>query len=136
MSYKDRQFQNQDIHGRDRIIMRELPFSEQPYEKCQQYGPECLSDAELLSVIIRTGSRGERAVDLAGHVLQSLPGKCLGGLFPVSQEQLQEIHGIGRVKAIQLKCLAECSRRMLRSQIPPSELRCDDPEKIAGYYMP
>lgn len=135
MNNKERQVQSRDVHGGDGIIMRELPFCQQPYEKCRQYGPECLSDAELLSVIIRTGSHGERAVDLAGHVLRALPGKCLGGLFPVSQEQLQEIHGIGRVKAIQLKCLAECSRRMLRSQMPPNELCCDDPERIAGYYM-
>ena len=118
------------------MIMRELPVSEQPYEKCQNYGPESLSDAELLSVVIRTGSQGERAVELARRVLKSLPGERLGGLFQVSLEQLQQIHGIGRVKAIQLKCMAEFSRRMVRSQIPPSQLCCNEPEQVAAYFMP
>lgn len=135
MRYKEEKKEVPVAHDGGRIIMRELPVSEQPYEKCQQYGPECLSDAELLSVIIRTGSQGERAVELARRVLKALPEECLGGLFPVSLEQLQDIRGIGKVKAIQLKCLAECSRRMLRSQMPPRELCCDDPGRIAGYYM-
>ncbi len=56
-------------------------------------------DSELLAVVIRTGSRGEKAVDLARKVLGSLPQKNLGGLFQVSLKQLQEIRGIGKVKA-------------------------------------
>ena len=82
------------------IRMKELPLSERPYEKCLRYGPEALSDSELLAVVIRTGSRGEKAVDLARKVLGSLPQKNLGGLFQVSLKQLQEIRGIGKVKAV------------------------------------
>ena len=91
------------------IRMKELPLSERPYEKCLRYGPEALSDSELLAVVIRTGSRGEKAVDLARKVLGSLPQKNLGGLFQVSLKQLQEIRGIGKVK-------------------------CSDPEQVAAYY--
>ena len=96
------------------IRMKELPLSERPYEKCLRYGPEALSDSELLAVVIRTGSRGEKAVDLARKVLGSLPQKNLGGLFQVSLKQLQEIRGIGKVKAVQLKCMAEFTKRMVR----------------------
>ncbi len=115
--------------------MKELPLSEQPYEKCMMYGASSLSDAELLSVIIRTGSPGERAVDLSRRVLRFLPGKNLGGLFQVSLEQLQEVHGIGKVKAIQLKCMAEFSRRMVQSSMAPDNLQCTQPEEVAAHYM-
>ncbi len=115
--------------------MKELPLSEQPYEKCMMYGASSLSDAELLSVIIRTGSPGERAVDLSRRVLRFLPGKNLGGLFQVSLEQLQEIHGIGKVKAIQLKCMAEFSRRMVQSSMYSDNLHCNQPEEVAAHYM-
>lgn len=135
MKNKKRKSQNPPFSSGNRTSMRQLPVSEQPYEKCQRYGPECLSDAELLSVVIRTGSQGERAVDLARRVLKSLPEECLGGLFQISLEQLQEIHGIGRVKAVQLKCMAECSRRMIQSQMPQPELCCSEPDLVAGYFM-
>lgn len=115
--------------------MKELPSSEQPYEKCLMYGAGSLSDAELLSVVIRTGSPGEKAVDLSRRILSSLPEGCLGGMFRVSIEELQEIHGVGKVKAIQLKCIAEFSRRVMRSTMPPTDLVCTQPEKVAAYFM-
>jgi DNA repair protein RadC len=119
-----------------RLVMKELPPGEQPYEKCMLYGAESLSDAELLAVVIRTGSRGERAVELAGRVIHSLSGHHLGGLFETSLEQLREIRGIGRVKAIQLLCLAELTRRMAQTGTMPQTLSCQEPDKVAAYYMP
>jgi DNA repair protein RadC len=124
--------QDRDISG---LVMKELPPGEQPYEKCVLYGAESLSDAELLAVVIRTGSRGERAVDLARRVIHSLAGGHLGGLFETSFEQLQEIRGIGRVKAIQLLCLGELTRRMAHACMPPEKLSCREPGKVASYYM-
>ena len=93
------------------FTMREMPVSERPYEKCEQYGAQYLSDSELLAVVLRTGSRGERSTELAGRLLQELPGKSISGLFQSSLEQLREIRGIGRVKAIQLLCLTEITKR-------------------------
>ena len=116
------------------IRMKELPLSERPYEKCLRYGPEALSDSELLAVVIRTGSRGEKAVDLARKVLGSLPQKNLGGLFQVSLKHLQEIRGIGKVKAVQLKCMAEFTKRMVRCSMPLEQLKCSEPEQVAAYY--
>lgn len=101
--------------GKTIQTMKELPASERPYEKCVMYGPQVLSDAELLAVIIRTGCGGLRSTELAQKVLQHIPGKRIGGLFQMSQEQLQELEGIGRVKAIQLRCLTEITKRMMRS---------------------
>ena len=45
--------------------MKEMPESVRPYEKCMRYGPDALDDAELLAVILRTGTKDENAVELA-----------------------------------------------------------------------
>lgn len=121
---------------RENITMKELPLSERPYEKCEQYGEASLSDAELLAVVIRTGGKGERATELAARVINSVPGKRIGGLFQIPLNQLSEIRGIGRVKAIQLKCLTEITKRMMAQGISKGQLLCNEPAKVAAYFMP
>ena len=86
------------------LTIKELPDTERPYEKCLLYGAGSLSDAELISVIIRTGSRGERCVDLAHRILNAGPDGLLN-LIRLDTEQLTGIRGIGPVKAVQLKCI-------------------------------
>ncbi len=117
------------------MTMRELPDSEKPYEKVEKYGAGVLSDAELLAVILRTGTKKERAVELARRLLTILPGKNIAGLFQITMEELLEVKGIGRVKAIELLSLTELVKRMLRSKIPKEEIICDDPQKVAQYFM-
>ena len=117
------------------LTQKELPESERPYEKCERFGPGALSDAELLAVIIRTGTKKERAVDLAIRVLNR-PGakKGLSALHYYSRQELQKIRGIGKVKAIQLCCVAELAKRM---QIAVDDERevFRTPESIAKVYM-
>lgn len=113
--------------------MRELPDSERPYERCQKYGAEVLSDAELLAVILRTGNRDCSALQLAQRIL-SLGQRNLLNLYQLSAEDLQRLPGIGKVKALQLKCVAELSKRMASACYQRS-LQVDDPETLAGYYM-
>ena len=93
------------------LTIKELPDTERPYEKCLLYGAGSLSDAELISVIIRTGSRGERCVDLAHRILNAGPDGLLN-LIRLDTEQLTGIRGIGPVKAVQLKCIGELARRI------------------------
>lgn len=100
------------------IRMKELPLSERPYEKCLRYGPEALSDSELLAVVIRTGSRGEKAVDLARKVLGSLPQKNLGGLFQVSLKQLRRFAGSARSKRCSLNAWQNLQSAMVRCSMP------------------
>ena len=117
------------------LTLKELPESERPYEKCERFGPEALSDAELLAVIIRSGTKKERAVDLAIRVLDRPGGKKgLSALYYYSQKELQKIKGIGRVKAIQLCCAAELAKRMQAASFCDTTV-FDSPEKIANYYM-
>ena len=108
---------------------------ELPYEKCLREGPGALSDAQLLAVIIRTGTRGSDARELAEKVLHLLPSKeGLLGLHHLTVAELTEIPGIGRVKAIQLQCISELSRRMAASRTVRLESFTQSRE-VADYYM-
>lgn len=87
---------------------------ELPYERFLRFGPDNLTEAELLAIIIRVGTREKNALQLAEQVLQlaKYPKEGLLGLHGVSLEDLKSIKGIGEVKAVKLKCLAELSVRM------------------------
>lgn len=113
--------------------MKDLPESEKPYEKCLKQGAASLSDAELIAVVIRTGSQNEQAVDLAKEILLLPPGGILN-LEYLSVSQLQKLYGIGSVKAVQLKCVAEISRRMAMAN-RRDRICMNDAESIAAYYM-
>jgi len=95
------------------LKIKDLPLDERPYEKLEKYGPEMLSNAELLAIIIRCGNKNETSVSLANRILmQDDEGKGLTYLYDVSLEQLRSIKGIGRVKAIQIIALMEFSKRV------------------------
>ena len=115
--------------------LRNLPTMEQPYEKCLENGPESLSDAELLAVILRFGARGKTSLELAREIL-SLPGKEEGllGLYHCTRQELLQIRGVGEVKAIQLQCIGELSKRMAAAGARKG-LCFHDPASIADYYM-
>lgn len=114
--------------------MKNLPLQEMPYEKCWSLGAGSLTDAELLSIILRTGSRGEPALDLSRKILSLSAEGGLLGIYHISLKELTRIRGIGKVKAIQLKCIAELSRRMAKQQAG-HRLSFTDPETVVEYYM-
>ena len=117
--------------------MKDLPSEERPYEKCFELGPEALTDTELLAVILRSGTRELTSVRLADTVLSAtrqtaFPG--LTGLYHMSVQELMKLPGIGRVKAVQLKCIGELSRRIAGSAARQS-INLSEPGTIADYYM-
>lgn len=115
--------------------MKELPKEEQPYEKFQLSGPEQLSDAELLAIILRTGTKGVSSVSLAEDILNlSTQEKGLHSLQYLSINELMHLKGVGQVKAVQIKCIGELSRRIAKSTAR-KKLNFQDPETIASYYM-
>ena len=115
--------------------MKELPTEDRPYEKCLQYGPEALQDAELLAVILRTGIRGKSALDLAREILyRSRSETGLLTSHHISIQELTDIPGVGTVKAIQTKCIGELCKRLARTEARRT-LSFDAPETIADYYM-
>ena len=121
--------QREQTASEERKGILSLPPEERPYEKCLEQGCQALSDAELLAVIIRTGAVGDTSVELARRVLD-LGGRQgnLAGLCGLS------VQGIGRVKAIQIQCIAELSRRMAKSRARDG-LCFHDPASIADFYM-
>lgn len=119
----------------EHMTMKELPESERPYEKLQKYGPEVLSEAELLAVIFRTGSRNERAVEIAQRLLNLHTSKQgILHLYELSLKELQQIKGIGVVKAIQVKALLELSKRISKEQAV-EHYQITSPGSIAAIYM-
>lgn len=117
------------------LTVKELPESERPYEKALSKGIEHLSDAELLSVILRTGSREVRSMDLACEILKHKPEyPGLLGLFYTTKEELMKIKGIGRVKAVELLAVAELAKRLAKEKRPCRQA-FHSPGVIASFYM-
>lgn len=113
--------------------MKELPDSEKPYEKFLESGAESLSDAELLAVIIRSGTQGKTSIEVAQDFLAQ-GNRNLLNLYELSFDEMKQIYGIGRVKAIQLKCVAELSKRITKTRYQDG-LSMNHPQTIADYYM-
>ena len=116
-----------------RLTIKELPDSEKPYEKFLSYGPESLSDAELLAVIIKSGTNGLKSVEVAQNFLNGR-NRNLMNLFDVSYEEMLRMKGIGKVKAIQLKCIAELSNRITSTRYAQT-MTLQNAESIAMYFM-
>ena len=117
--------------------MKEMPESQRPYEKCICKGEASLSDSELLAVILRCGTRGMNSLTLADDILSHMeqtPYPGLQGLLHCSVSDLRKIHGIGTVKAVQLKCIGELSKR-IASTAAKISLDFNSPDSIAAYYM-
>lgn len=115
------------------MTIKELPDSEKPYEKFLKYGAGALSDAELIAVIIKSGTSGAKSVDVARHLLAAGQHNLLN-LYDISYEEMTKIRGIGKVKAIQLKCVAELSKRITETKYY-NKICLSRPESVAGYYM-
>ncbi len=124
----------QNDTDREYLKIKDLPEDERPYEKCERSGPESLSDAELLAVVIRSGTANLRSTDLAYRILKLHSGYSgVNCLFHLSRSELMSIHGIGRVKAIQLLCAAELAKRMNREETI-SKLNFLDPASAISYF--
>ena len=79
--------------NRQSVTVKELPDSERPYEKFLRYGPEALSDAELLAVIIRSGTNGRRSIEVSQELL-SEGCRNLLNLYEMPFEDMKKIHGL------------------------------------------
>ena len=112
--------------------MKELPILERPYEKLEMYGEQTLSNAELIAIIIKSGTRDESSVTIAQKILSL--GKSekdnLRFLQNISIEEFMSIKGVGKVKAIQLKALCEITKRMSRP-INTNQIQINSPEDVA-----
>lgn len=110
--------------------------AERPYERFLRYGERSLTNAELLAVMVRTGTRSVSALDTARRILEirSAGNRRLDVLRDLSLEDLLQIPGIGEVKAVRILCLAEIARRMAE-ETRRDALVFDNSESVADYYM-
>ena len=109
---------------------------EMPYEKFRRLGAASLTEAELLAIIIRTGTPEYTPVEIGRQILElpSVKKDGLNGLHHVTVQELTAIKGIGEVKAVKIKCLAELSMRMAM-MTAKKELQFLNPPSVADYYM-
>ena len=119
------------------IKMKELPIAERPYEKLELYGEKALSNAELLAIIIKTGTKEETSVQIAQRILNLNYDPQMGELNflkSITMEELMQIKGIGRVKAIQIKAICELAIRMSKpSNFKKIQIKCT--EQLANLVM-
>lgn len=114
------------------IMVRDIPQSERPRERMLKYGAENLSNAELLAILLRTGSSNESVLQVAQNVL--VQTETLENLYDISFEELMKIRGIGSAKAIQIKAGIELGRRVVR-QTQEEKFAISKPEDAANYIM-
>ena len=91
------------------IKVIDIPKEERPIEKMLINGPEILSNAELLAVILRTGTRGENVISLSTRILSEFDG--LNGLLDIGISEITSIKGIKNIKASQILAIGELFRR-------------------------
>jgi DNA repair protein RadC len=93
------------------MAISDWPELERPREKLLQLGAAALSDAELLAIFLRTGTRGKSAVDLARELLLRCGSLC--SLFTIKRSELARLPGLGDAKYSQLQAVLEMARRAL-----------------------
>ncbi|MCY4450393.1 MAG: DNA repair protein RadC [Immundisolibacterales bacterium] len=95
----------------DRLGIKDWPESERPREKLLRRGPGALSDAELVALFVRSGTRGRTAVDLARGAVVVAGG--LRGLLDLTREDLCRLPGFGPARYVELQACLEIGRRHL-----------------------
>ncbi|QPC81119.1 DNA repair protein RadC [Phototrophicus methaneseepsis] len=99
------------------LTIQDIPANERPRERLLQHGPASLTNAELIAILLRTGTAQENAIQLATRLLAQTDG--LAGLATISATQIKEIHGLGDAKAAQLLAAVELGRRLASSMGTP-----------------
>jgi len=92
--------------------IKDLPKIERPREKLEKYGPEKLSNSELLAVILGSGTKGMNVVQLAKKILKSFGDN----LTKVSVKELKSTFGLGSAKACNIIACFELGKRMLKNK--------------------
>jgi DNA repair protein RadC len=114
------------------VTIHDMPTGERPRERLQNYGPEALSTAEIMAILLRTGTRGENVLALATRLLAEFRG--LGGLARASFGELSAVRGVGPAKAAQLKAGLEIGRRLLIAA-PDERPQISSPADVANLLM-
>lgn len=113
--------------------VKEMFPDEQPREKMMTHGAEYLSDAELLAILLRTGTKKMNVIETSRALLNHFDG--LANLFRKNWQDLKVIPGIADVKAITLEASFELARRIQVAELG-DKITCSSPEDVARYFAP
>ncbi|MBN2004226.1 MAG: DNA repair protein RadC [Anaerolineae bacterium] len=114
------------------ITVKEMPAGERPRERMERVGPQALSTAELLAIILRTGVNGENVLAMASRLLAKYGG--LGGMARAEFAQLAKEHGLGRAKTAQIMAALELGKRLM-IEAPEERLQIKAPGDAANLLM-
>ncbi len=121
--------------SKNQVRMLDLPPYERPYERFWRLGAEDLTDTELLSILIKSGSRSKCALHVASQILTlDLNNEGPAFLCNLPLEDLMSIEGIGRVKAATIKAAVELGRRASRMNIHRDDILISSPADVADYF--
>src|SRR5436190_4057860 len=112
--------------------VHDLPTEERPRERLRNYGAQALSNAELLAIILRTGTTRDNVLELAGKLLAKYGG--LSGLMRAEFGEFCNEYGLGEAKASQLKAALEIGRRLGMMQ-PDEKYQIKSPADAANLVM-
>ena len=106
MEQRRRKIREAEYHS----MIRDLPSAERPRERLRERGPGSLSNAELVAIILRTGSVGKNVLDLATRLLSKFQGP--DGLARAGYQELWRVHGLGDAKTAELQAALELGKRL------------------------
>jgi len=104
-----------DKETRNKNSIKFWPRHERPRELLLEKGPDHLSDAGLIAILLRSGTKGKDAVSLARDLIKRFDG--LRGLLSAKKSDLERIKGLGNAKIAQLMAVIEITRRQLQEEI-------------------
>ena len=113
------------------MTIQDMTLEERPREKMILNGPDSLSDAELLAIIIRSGTQKLNAIQLGQAIIKKADN--IRYLQDLTIEELKSINGIGETKAVQIKAALELSKRI--ASFKPEKYKIKNPWDIYKYYM-
>jgi DNA repair protein RadC len=101
--------------GKNNLHIKDWPEGDRPREMLLEKGPEALSDAALLAILLRTGMKGKNAIALAREMIVKFGG--LNGLMMATQDDMLSVKGIGKAKAAHILAAMEIVKRQLRQPL-------------------
>ena len=113
------------------LKITEMQENERPRERLLYYGPQSLSNEELLAIILRTGNKDSNVVELSYKIIHSVGG--LRGLFKASAKELMKVKGVKEAKATQILAMCELYRRFKTSEL--TQVKVSKPSDVAELVM-
>lgn len=110
--------------------INEWPEGERPREKLLLRGPGALSDAELLAIFLRVGTRGQSAIDVGRELITRFGS--LGALIAAQNDEIAQVPGVGPAKCAQLKAAVELGRRALAETARETDA-LNSPQAVRDY---